>query len=1060
MMYPRIYSLSTVGIMKHYIHDYLFHPQRTDFIGPNGVGKSIIADLLQLMFIYDTEVIKFGTDGLQQDKRSIETLPYKSRLAYCFLNIEIRKNEFIIIGILISSLKGKRLTPFVITRSPELSEALDKLVLGPQEILFANDILKGDVIPDIADLTKELSKSKNLYLNSFRTKDDIQTYYRFLFDKNILSINLCVDKNFSAFSKVIQSFSKAKTLTLEGSKASRSLKEFLFEDSDEDLVRNYANQQAVLDRILKEYKRLDQDVKSLSKKSDSLIQLKEQQEQSRRLFKEYKTIELTKAYFSLQDIRNLEIEGQNALEQAETHNQSLSLKSQKISRIEKLLNKGTDKANANYDLVSEYTRLSSVIEELDNEITELRMVILPTIHTDWKKIIQRIDISTRTVKEIKALVAFAEPYLKKFKTLNEIESARDTQIQRIDSIKTGLQKEHAEKCRLKELLEGQTSDSIIHWFIDQGKSVSSEKLHAILHFASTPTKKIERPKQLARFINPEQLFREFDIVNDEHNKGYWIRLGAMSEFVAFDERVSLFEFKESFDKSVIKLVESLNSEISGINQKLEELKKINNGKPYNKKLVPEEFDLSLIEYSNIERVISAVSCILQFDEKLMAIQREKIKNETSLSTLKLKINTSHIGSEPEVVKKGLSIIRNRWIERQKKFSKYSGVLSKDLEAAEKLIQTNRNDLSKITKSVLEQTSRFADLTSNYYAAFNQNVDVFSSEDTDLEKIEEQYKKAEHLYQSTFIGIIHQFDETSNAKNTAVNLEIEKRTYSFRVLEEALLGSRIKSTDDIAAALDDANQNRLMMADGIRDNMIKVFENTVSRYKQYKEQTQVINTFFKGRKISNRFLFKLGFLENKVINISFVEEMAGKVRLAAKQGELAFNESVDEFLENFFKRLAKIKDTVPIDKLLNPKTYFELSVSLTDEFDNEIPGSTGETYSAIALLGIARLSVVQKEQRSGLRFIILEEIGSLDNTNFNTFPAIAEEFGYQIITMAPHPFNIGFADEWFAHHLIKGSSDKNINLCPSASYFKTNAYSERLELYQNRMKNELDRIESA
>ena len=68
MNYPRIYSLSTVGILKHYMHDYLFHSLRTDFVGGNGVGKSIIGDLLQLMFIYDTDLIKFGTErGVQWD---------------------------------------------------------------------------------------------------------------------------------------------------------------------------------------------------------------------------------------------------------------------------------------------------------------------------------------------------------------------------------------------------------------------------------------------------------------------------------------------------------------------------------------------------------------------------------------------------------------------------------------------------------------------------------------------------------------------------------------------------------------------------------------------------------------------------------------------------------------------------------------------------------------------------------------------------------------------------------------------------------------------------------
>ena len=42
--YPRIYSLSTIGIIHHQKNDYIFHPYCTDFIGDSDSGKSIIAD--------------------------------------------------------------------------------------------------------------------------------------------------------------------------------------------------------------------------------------------------------------------------------------------------------------------------------------------------------------------------------------------------------------------------------------------------------------------------------------------------------------------------------------------------------------------------------------------------------------------------------------------------------------------------------------------------------------------------------------------------------------------------------------------------------------------------------------------------------------------------------------------------------------------------------------------------------------------------------------------------------------------------------------------------------
>ena len=121
MSYPKIYSLSTIGILKHYIHDYLFHPTRTDFIGDNGVGKSIIADLLQMMFIYDKNLIKFGTDGVKNEERLINTLPYKTKCAYCFLNIEVDIRKYITIGIQVNIHKSKRIIHFIITKQADIN---------------------------------------------------------------------------------------------------------------------------------------------------------------------------------------------------------------------------------------------------------------------------------------------------------------------------------------------------------------------------------------------------------------------------------------------------------------------------------------------------------------------------------------------------------------------------------------------------------------------------------------------------------------------------------------------------------------------------------------------------------------------------------------------------------------------------------------------------------------------------------------------------------------------------------------------------------------------------
>jgi hypothetical protein len=135
--------------------------------------------------------------------------------------------------------------------------------------------------------------------------------------------------------------------------------------------------------------------------------------------------------------------------------------------------------------------------------------------------------------------------------------------------------------------------------------------------------------------------------------------------------------------------------------------------------------------------------------------------------------------------------------------------------------------------------------------------------------------------------------------------------------------------------------------------------------------------------------------------------------------------------------------VSIQDLLNPKRYFILKGELTDENNNTVPGSTGESYTAISLLGIARLSIVQDGDRPGLRFIILEESATLDNVNFAIFPQVAEKYGYQIVTMTPKPYAIGNEYGWYIHHLLPGKENPDVNYPKAISYFRT--VNDRMDL---------------
>lgn len=1051
MSYPRIYSLSTVGVLKHYIHDYLFHSIRTDFVGSNGVGKSIIADLLQMIFVYDKDIIKFGTDGVKKEDRQINTIPYKTKCAYCFLNIEVDTGRFITIGIQINSQKGKRIIPFVITKQADINLKISELAIEKEELLFSENLLKENKsgekeILDIQELAAFVYENQQLRLNFFANSETVNTYYRFLYDKNILPLNLSQDKNLKAFAKVIQSFSKVKALNLSGNQASRSLKEFLFEESDEDILVNFQKEQSELEKILREYESLNKDIQSLSNKQKRLTSLREQEQSHKAKFKSFKEAEVQNKYVELKQLEQKEAEGKALIASQEIELDELNAAIENLPEEEKVLNEGYDEADANFAMFSQYENLSNSVERLGAEINELKMVVLPDIDTSWKKEIQRIDISNRNSQDIKREVEFTRSYLGKYKTLESIVQIRKKQLDILAELKSSLKKEREAKEKLLLLLHNNDKNGLLHWYIRNLPALNGDQLQAILHYATTSVSEVPNPADSPQYVNPEELIRDFKA--NSSKDGIWLKLGALHQYIKFNPQAKLLGDRTNLKQSVQQLIQNLNSEISDIDNKLKALINITDAKPYDTALFDYHFDISIVENSSIEKLKTAIAYIVQIDEKISQLQSQKKRQDEELLEIRTRFKVKY--EEPEVVKKELIEIRKNWSRNKEQFYEKKGTIQSRQKSLEKEVERNNQDLQIIIGNLTKRQTEFNTLNSDYYKHFQENITDFSSSPENVAALEQECNELWERYKTAYISISNSFEETDNEKNPAVQLAIKDQSFSFRVLEEALLGSRIKSTDDIATALQEANQTRTNIANGIRDNMIKIFSKTTERYERYDDQVKRINTFFVDRKISGKFYFKLDFDSNKEIKIDYIRQIAYEVRNTAVKGELHFGQSIIDFIEEFFKKLAKIKDRIPIDKLLNPKTYFELTAKLTDQFGTEVPGSTGETYSAIALLGIARLSAVQKEKRNGLRFIILEELGSLDNTNFNTFPAIAEEFQYQIITMAPHTFNIGLSDEWYAHHLIKGKEDDKINYHPSASFFKTKNNNEDLNTYINRI----------
>jgi len=1053
MNFPRIYSFSTIGILKHYVHDYLFHPLRTDFIGPNGVGKSIIADLLQILFIFDKSRIQFGTDGV--NPRYLEKIPYKTSIAYCFIVVEVQPGQFLVLGTAIDARKNGKLLPFVITAGSDLEGRLEDLAIPSSDIPIATSFLKGGIIPELEPLVRHLRDSKGLYLTYFRDREQIRHYYQFLFNKHVLSINLSVDRNLEAFAKVIQSFSKAKSLNLAPASASRSLKEFLFEDSDREIVKEYGDQRQSLHTLLREYDRLNRDIEQLKIKQSKLKGIKELDLSRQKASRELKEGELSLAYHELQTVSAQENENKKRLGQKKEHSNINKRKTDKLPRIKELIDLASRKIDKIYDLATQYGELAKRKEGLYYEIAQLKVLPKPILTEAWRTNVQMVDLSIRRADDLKKLFQEADYYLNRYESIEQLMKTREAQQNELMSLHEELKDREGKLLQLISVFEGKDQKGILQWMLQQTEGLSEEKLSAILYFADTPILKKETPSNGSKYLDPATLMKEWEVVSDAANGGFWLKLGALHEFIANNPDASLLVDAPGIGRSIEALLEKKRDELERTQRTRLEVKKALDGKAYDVKLLGRQFDLAIMVLSNIDSLKTAIACIIGLDEKIDQLGSQIKVVIEEIDQIKQQIPRNSWAEEPEVLMRNMTRLRNLTRKRSENYIRYDQNLANEQKQLGLEIAALEREHLSLAEIALKKKQEFETINREYFETYNQNFVEYSEiQESGITRLKKTAETANQDYISLYSTAVESFEETEKQKNLPVGLELINRTYAFRPLEEALLGSKIKTTDDIADALAAANRERLTMADEMKQRIVKVFQTTVHRYRKFKDTVQNMNKFFVGKKISNRFFFKIEFRENKTFKISFVEDLGERIRNAASRGELSFEKPVDEFIQDFFKHAAQLTEQVTIEKLLSPNTYFDLSVSLTDEQDNEISGSTGETYSAIALLGIARLSIAQPEMRRGLRFIILEELGSLDNTNFNTFPAIAKEFDYQIITMAPRAYMSGITNEWYAHNLIKGNVDDKINFHPSASYFHTRENNEDLEVYLKRLNNEL------
>lgn len=262
--YPRIYSISTVAIRNHNNADLLIHPLRTDFTGQSGTGKSLIAADIPQLILTAGRYYKSATQS--NDPREYNELPLKkSQFAYAFMNLEIQKGKFIVIGVMIKR-APKQLYPFIIQGQMGIDAENNPKLKALDKVIRYKDFFDNGEVLTLENFQRKFDK-KQIYLTHFFHK--ISAYHKLLKENKIIHIDLSEDDNLQKqYAHSLQTLSRGKEIATEGN----AFKKFLFTE-DDIVAKKFREQAKAIEDDHRKYEEEWKTQNDLSKKRTALNEL-------------------------------------------------------------------------------------------------------------------------------------------------------------------------------------------------------------------------------------------------------------------------------------------------------------------------------------------------------------------------------------------------------------------------------------------------------------------------------------------------------------------------------------------------------------------------------------------------------------------------------------------------------------------------------------------------------------------------------------------------------------------------------------------------------------------
>ncbi len=1054
--YPYIYSLSTIGLIHHYNNDYLFNRVRTDFTGDSGTGKSIIADLLQLIFV-GSSVFVAATQAIDEKRETKGLVLYDKKRGhggkgYTFLNIAVDEGQYLVIGMYMEQ-STNFAKPFIVHKGYNI----EKPTYLEAPILH-EEFLELQTILPIEGLKEHLKKKKY-------NCEPLQTtfYHKFLFTQKILPFDLADNPDkLKTYALIIRSFSRGKGFKFD----SQNLQNFLFgTNKEKELHTNYNNEIEKIESALNDSLEYQVQINLLKDKKEALQNLISLEKIKIDFHKDYlntqywfyktKKISLNK---SKSDVFSdlLEVMAETVLLSQMDNEQQIEEVIKDIADAKEVqkYNGSDNELELKEKLAKrEYFEARNAIEQIE----AINNLLIRFNHS-LKKIKEYYYLQAQNTEDQKELEKFNEQLRKKeilnepelVNWLNDYPNALSQYNIRIKELEIEIEKKKA----LLKFSDIENRESIANWAINREKAFSLAEESVLIKLKELIVAQ-HKDTELKYLPFPDELFDNIN-QNFHDSNGFWLNLNGILEYVPYVTKQFLSSAepnikreyfskeyanaKEFIGKAEKELLEKesffnkLNS-ISGLQENIDLYKRkteIENFKILDSLDVQiDEFDKILNHYDKKEQILNkfsetektweyANSKFKSFQNKVQKFSKEKeiqvhideleekkkllFEGKNSIGR-KISLLSYVLNGNNEDINQVLTVL-NILVQR----SSLAKVL-KDKTELEAKLQFKRESIKKQLKDTDGRLQALAQefVEHNFQIGDNKKSNI---ESTVLEAKESEFNTAETNYKNTFKLVVDNYITHDKYK---FENEDDWRKLARSVLPEIFKSKEI-TNDQFSTEVDQRlqkiiDQNKII-GDRKTQTLIDIFTKVEDSFSKFSNEIDRLKTFFDGndKRITGGHKVVLELEPSKEYPIGWINEFKKQIRQEStyKVGGLfkLINEGID-FKENIlksFKQCGGKKINPKITDLLNPKMYFTLSFSLQkDKVKNS--GSTGQVYSAIALLCIARISLIEQDdgnkQERGIRFMPVDEAEGI-GSNYEMLSNIAKNEDYQIISMSINP----------------------------------------------------------